>query len=155
TSRNRLHLAGEVVFPLEPLPAESEALELFEMRARAQQPEFALTPDNRQIVRDIVRLLDGLPLAIELAAARIRVLSPARLHEPLRGRFAGVARANGASARQSTLRRAIDWSWDLLSPWEQAAFAQCSAFDGGFTLEAAGGVHYLCACQEGPPSMAQ
>ena len=84
-----------------------------------------------------MRLLDGLPLAIELAAARVRVLSPAQLVERLRDRFALLAGARGAAARQATLRAAIDWSWELLTPWEQAALAQCSVFEGGFTLEAA------------------
>ena len=80
-------------------------------------------------------LLDGLPLAIELAAARVRVLSPAQLVERLRDRFALLSGARGAAARQATLRAAIDWSWDLLVPWEQAAMAQCAVFEGGFTLE--------------------
>ena len=78
-----------------------------------------------------------LPLAIELAAARVRVLSPAQLVERMRDRFRLLAGARGAAARQATLRAAIDWSWDLLAPWEQAALAQCSVFEGGFTLEAA------------------
>ena len=75
TSRERLHLAGEDTLPLEPLSIDAEGVELFALRARAQRAEFALTPANRAIVQRIVALLDGLPLAIELAAARIRVMS--------------------------------------------------------------------------------
>jgi predicted ATPase/Tfp pilus assembly protein PilF len=137
TSRERLHLPGEEVFVVEPLALADEAVELFAQRARAQQPGFGITPDNRAAVADIVRLLDGLPLAIELAAARIRVLSPAQIVARLQDRFRLLAGARGAAARQATLEAAIDWSWNLLAPWEQAALAQCSVFDGGFTLEAA------------------
>ena len=137
TSRERLHLPGEVVFQVEPLPLEFDAVELFATRARAQRDDFVVDDRNRAAVAEIVRLLDGLPLAIELAAARVRVLSPAQLIERMRDRFHLLVGLHGAVARQATLRAAIDWSWDLLAPWEQAAFAQCSVFEGGFTLEAA------------------
>jgi tetratricopeptide (TPR) repeat protein len=99
--------------------------------------DFAVSDANRAAVTEIVRLLDGLPLAIELAAARMRVLSPAQLLQRMGDRFAILADARGATARQATLEAAIDWSWNLLSPWEQAALAQCSVFEGGFTLQAA------------------
>jgi predicted ATPase len=95
-------------------------------------------------------LLDGLPLAIELAAARIRVLSPAQLLERLADRFALLAGARGAADRQATLRGAIDWSWNLLLPWEQAALAQCSVFEGGFTLDAAEAVLDLSSWSDAP-----
>ena len=137
TSRERLHLAGEAIFPIEPLPLASDALELFAARARAQRPDFVLNDANRAAVAEVVRLLDGLPLAIELAAARVRIFSPAQLVERMRDRFRLLAGARGAAARQATLKAAIDWSWDLLAPWEQAALGQCSVFEGGFTLEAA------------------
>src|SRR6185369_5893122 len=137
TSRERLHLAGEDILPLEPLSIDAEGVELFALRARAQRAEFALTPANRAIVQRIVALLDGLPLAIELAAARIRVMSPAQLVERLSDRFGLLAGARSAADRQATLRGAIDWSWNLLLPWEQSALAQCSVFEGGFTLDAA------------------
>jgi len=137
TSRERLHLAGEDIFPVEPLPLEHDAIELFATRARAQRPEFAVSDANRDSIQQVVRLLDGLPLAIELAAARVRLLSPAQLVHRLRDRFLLLGGARGPAARQATLRAAIDWSWELLTPWEQAAFAQCSVFEGGFTLEAA------------------
>ena len=95
-------------------------------------------------------MLDGLPLAIELAAARIRVLSPAQLLERLADRFALLAGARSAADRQATLRGAIDWSWNLLLPWEQAALAQCSVFEGGFTLDAAEAVLDLSAWTDAP-----
>jgi predicted ATPase/class 3 adenylate cyclase/Tfp pilus assembly protein PilF len=150
TSRERLHIAGEETFPLEPLPLEIDAIDLFTARARAQRPDFVLADANRAAVAEVVRLLDGLPLAIELAAARIRMLSPAQLVERMRDRFSLLAGARGAAARQATLRAAIDWSWDLLTPWEQAAFAQCSVFEGGFTLEAAEAVLDLSPWPEAP-----
>ncbi len=153
TSRERLHLPGEEVLPIEPLPLVHEAVELFTLRARAQKPDFALTDANRAAVERIVGLLDGLPLAIELAAARARVLSPAQLVERMRDRFRLLAGARGAAARQATLRAAIDWSWDLLAPWERAALAQCSVFEGGFILEAAEAVLDLARWSEAPPAI--
>ena len=81
TSRERLRIAGEQVLPLEPLSIDDEGVELFTLRARAQRPDFRLVPANEASVRRIVALLDGLPLAIELVAARIRVMSPAQLVE--------------------------------------------------------------------------
>ncbi len=153
TSRERLHLSGEEIFPIEPLPLEIDAVELFATRARAQKPEFTLDASNRAAIAEVVRLLDGLPLAIELAAARVRVLSPAQIVERMRDRFNLLAGARGAAARQATLRAAIDWSWDLLTPWEQAAFAQCSIFEGGFTLEAAEAILDLRSWPKAPPPM--
>lgn len=153
TSRERLHLPGEEVFVVEPLTLAAEAIELFAARARAQQPGFEVSAGNRSAVMEIVRLLDGLPLAIELAAARVRVLSPAQIVDRLRDRFRLLARAHGAAARQSTLEAAIDWSWNLLAPWEQAALAQCSVFEGGFTLDAAEALLDLAAWPEAPPAI--
>ncbi|MBP6777539.1 MAG: tetratricopeptide repeat protein [Piscinibacter sp.] len=153
TSRESLHLAGEEVFAVEPLALADEAVELFAARARARQPGFEITPANRAAVADIVRLLDGLPLAIELAAARIRVLSPAQIVARLQDRFRLLAGARGVAARQATLEAAIDWSWNLLAPWEQAALAQCSVFDGGFTLEAAEALLDLSAWPEAGPAI--
>jgi tetratricopeptide (TPR) repeat protein len=110
-----------------------------------------LSGTNRSAVEQIVSLLDGLPLAIELAASRARVLSPSQIAERMRDRFALLAGASGAAQRQATLRAAIDWSWGLLVPWEQAALAQCSVFEGGFTLEAAEAVFDLAGWAEAPP----
>jgi predicted ATPase/Flp pilus assembly protein TadD len=153
TSRERLHLPGEELFPVEPLPVAGDAVELFATRARAQRPEFAVTDANRVDVAEVVRMLDGLPLAIELAAARIRLLSPSQLVARMRDRFGLLAGARGVAARQATLRAAIDWSWELLSPWEQGALAQCAVFDGGFTLEAAEAVLDLAPWPGAPSPM--
>ncbi|HRP28001.1 MAG TPA: tetratricopeptide repeat protein [Burkholderiaceae bacterium] len=150
TSRERLQLQGEEVFMVEPLALGDEAIELFAARARAQRPGFEIAPGERAAVAEIVRLLDGLPLAIELAAARVRVLSPAQIVARLQNRFALLAGARGAAARQATLKAAIDWSWELLAPWEQAALAQCSVFQGGFTVEAAEQVLDLSAWPDAP-----
>ena len=151
TSRERLQLAGEAVYALEPLDLASEAVELFEVRAKAQRAAFELDDGQRPEVVEIARMLDGLPLALELAAARVRVMSPAQIRQRLSQRFALLAGARGAAARQATLRAAIDWSWDLLHPWEQAALAQCSVFEGGFTLEAAEAVVDLGGFDGAPP----
>jgi predicted ATPase/class 3 adenylate cyclase/Tfp pilus assembly protein PilF len=151
TSRARLALPGEEVYPVEPLPLDKEAIELFAIRARSQQGDFVLDAANRSAVAEVVRLLDGLPLAIELAAARIGVLSPAQLVQRMRDRFRLLAGVAGAASRQATLRAAIDWSWQLLAPWEQAALAQASVFEGGFTLAAAEAVLDLSAWPDAPP----
>ena len=145
TSRELLHLPGEAVLPVEPLDVHSEAIELFVARAKTQRPEFVLSARNRDAVAEVVRLLDGLPLAIELAAARVRMLSPAQIVQRMGHRFQLLAGARGAAARQATLKAAIDWSWELLAPWEQTALAQCSVFEGGFALEAAEAVLDLAA----------
>jgi predicted ATPase len=137
TSRVVLGLRGEKVFALGPLAAD-DAVELFAFRASFHSRSFALTDDQRPDVEALVDLLDRLPLAIELAAARARVMTPAAMASRMGQRFrllSGGKRSD--SARQVTLRGAIDWSWDLLDDWEKAALAQCSVFEGGFTLEAA------------------
>ena len=147
TSRERLRLQGEQVYPVPPLglpapdgvdPGASEAVRLFVERARAVEPAFALGDENAAAVAEICRRLDGLPLAIELAAARTRLLPPsamlARLerHLPL---LAGGPR--DLPARQRTLRDAIAWSHDLLDDDERALFRRLAVFAGGWTLEAA------------------
>ena len=104
-------------------------------------------------MRDVVRLLDGLPLAIALVAARVRLLSPAELLTRLADRLEMLAREGGVQARKSTLRAAIDWSWTLPAPWEQAALAQAAVFVGGFTLEAAEAVLELAPWPEAPPAL--
>ena len=134
SSRVLLSLPGEQVLPLEPLPLTTDAVALFEARGQARKPGFTVNDRNRADVEAIVKTLDGLPLAIELAAARLSVLPPAKLRKRLKDRFKLLA-GKGASARQATLRAAIDWSWDLLEAWEKSAMAQLSAFEGGFTLE--------------------
>jgi predicted ATPase/Flp pilus assembly protein TadD len=153
TSRERLHIAGETLFPLEPLPLDTDAIELFQVRARAQRPEFWPDADGAAAVKRIVQLVDGLPLAIELAAARVRVLSLGQIAERMSDRFRVLVGTRGTTARQTTMSAAIDWSWDLLTPWEQRALATCSVFEGGFTLRAAEAVLDLSECADAPPGM--
>ncbi|MEM7244137.1 MAG: protein kinase [Acidobacteriota bacterium] len=150
TSRTRLDLPGEEILALDPLPSEGAGVELFELRARAKQPDFVVDDDNRALVEKLVGLLDGMPLAIELAAARSRVLSPAQLIERMKDRFRLLSGGGSTSRRQATLRATIDWSWDLLEPWEKSALAQASVFEGDFTLESAEAVLDLTAWAEAP-----
>src|SRR5215212_4497408 len=137
TSREPLGIAGEHVWPVPPI-APNEAVQLFTERAAAVDPAFALTDDNTPAVAEICRRLDGIPLAIELAAARVRVLTPKQIAARLEDRFAiltGGART--AIPRHRTLRAAIDWSFALLSEREQTLLARLSIFAGSFSLEAA------------------
>ena len=111
---------------------------LFAERAEAVQPDFAVDDGNAAAVAELCRRLDGLPLAIELVAARIKLLPPAELLARLHGPW--LLSADGlrdASARQKTLRSAIGWSYDLLTPVEQTLFTRLAVFVGGCTLEAA------------------
>ena len=137
TSRERLRLPAETVLDLAPL-GEDDGVALFEERARAVRSGFVMGEADREVVRSIVRRLDGLPLAIELAAARSAVLAPRQLLDRLDQRFrllsAGPGRHGG---RRATLWGAIRWSWDLLDAHEQRALARASVFRGGFTLELA------------------
>jgi predicted ATPase/class 3 adenylate cyclase len=137
TSREALAVDGERIWPVGSLSPE-EARDLFVDRASAADPGFRLTPDNAAAVAEICARLDGIPLAIELAAARIGHLSPAELAARLDDRFrllTGGRRRR--TQRQHTLRAAIDWSYELLSADEAALFARLSVFSGGFTLAAA------------------
>jgi len=135
TSRERLRIGPEVLLELSPLDEDS-AIELFLERAATARPRF--TPDEtvRATAKRITQRLDHLPLAIELVAPRIAVLAPevilARLED--RFRLARSARRD-LPARQRTLRAALDWSWELLTPAEQTALAQCAVFRGGFLSE--------------------
>jgi predicted ATPase/Tfp pilus assembly protein PilF len=118
--------------------ALSPAIALFAQRAREVRPGFTLTETNARAVAEICQRLDGLPLAIELAAARCRALSPATLLARLNDRLAILAGgARERAQRQQTLRDALAWSYDLLDPAEQALFARQAVFVGGATLEAA------------------
>ena len=166
TSRTRLGLSGERLLMIDPLPLlsgeasidmsienleENPAAALFLDRARAVQPSLSVDPTQAAAIAQLVRLLDGLPLAIELAAARVRVLPPTRILERMGRRF-DLLRGGprGVSDRQGTLRGAIDWSWDLLEPHARAALAQLSVFEGGFDLEAAEAVLDLSAWPDAP-----
>jgi predicted ATPase/DNA-binding SARP family transcriptional activator len=151
TSRTPLHLAAERLYPVAPLAlpvtkqpseikslARSESVVLFLERAQAATPDFALTIDNAATVAEICIRLDGLPLAIELAAARTPVLPPPALLQRLDNRLKLLTGGPlDAPDRQRTLRATIDWSYGLLDYKEQSVFAQLSVFAGGCTLAAA------------------
>jgi predicted ATPase/DNA-binding winged helix-turn-helix (wHTH) protein len=137
TSRSCLRVYGEQEFPVTVL-AQNSSVELFAERAAAVWPDFAITPENVPAVREICLRLDGLPLAIELAAARTKVLPPRgildRLQSPLQLLTGG---ALDLPERQQTLRKTIDWSHGLLNEAEGKLFRRLSVFVGGCTLEAA------------------
>jgi len=150
TSRAVLHLNGEHEYPVFPLAlpdlaslpttealARNAAVALFVQRAQAIRPDFRLTADNAQAVATICCRLDGLPLALELAAARVKLLPPqvllARLNQRLRTLTGGP---RDLPSRQQSLRTTIAWSWDLLTPAEQMLFRRLAVFAGGWTLEA-------------------
>ena len=151
TSRAVLHLSGEQTYEVPPLsvpnPADLpslselagyEAVALFVERARAVKPGFALTDGNARAVAEICHRLDGLPLALELAAARIRLLTPEAILERLERRLPLlVGGATDLPMRQQTLRGAIDWSYDLLDIAERRLFERLAVFAGGWTIEAA------------------
>jgi predicted ATPase/DNA-binding CsgD family transcriptional regulator len=151
TSRVRLRLSEEYEVPVAPLAlpetekqtpshdlGDSAAVQLFVARAQAVNPHFALSEQNAVAVAAICRRLDGLPLAIELAAARVKVLPPAALLTRLEHRLPVLTGGSrDLPSRQQTMRDAIAWSYDLLSPVEQRLFRRLAVFVGGFTLEAA------------------
>jgi predicted ATPase len=164
TSRMVLRLSGEHEFPVPPLPVppigaggdaaevqRSASVRLFVQRARAASAGFELTSGNAGAVAEICRRLDGLPLAIELAAARVRLLPPqallARLDDKM-GLLTGGAR--DLPERQQTLRNTLDWSFDLLSAGEQALFARIGVFAGTFDLPAAEAVCAAATASAGP-----
>jgi predicted ATPase/DNA-binding CsgD family transcriptional regulator len=135
---------GQPASDLNKSPVESEAVQLFVERARAAMPAFTLTDNNRAAVEQICRRLDGLPLAIELAAARVAVLSPEQIAARLGDRFrllTGGSRT--ALPRYRTLRALIDWSHDLLVERERTLLRRLSVFKGSWTLEA---TEAVCAC---------
>ena len=151
TSRSILNLYGEQEFAVPPLAlpepgahadlvrlSQYEAVALFVERARATRPGFGITDENAQAVAEICVRLDGLPLAIELAASRIRILGPAEILTRLQEHLSVLATGStNVPIRQRTLRAAIDWSYQLLEPAEQTLFARVAVFAGGCTLEAA------------------
>ena len=155
TSRAALHVYGEHEFPVPPLAlpdsrsmpsvevlSQYPAVALFVQRAVAAKPDFELNRENASAVTEICARLDGLPLAIELAAARVKVLSPSSMRTRLTSRLQLLTGgARDMPQRQQTLRAAMDWSYDLLSAAEQKLFRRLSVFVGGCTLE---GVEAVC-----------
>ena len=145
TSREALGLDGEQVVPVPSLAipddaseaASADAVLLFAERAKSVKPAFALGPDNLSSVVEICRRLDGIPLAIELAATRIAHLSPRQIAERLEDRFRLLTGGRRRIQRQQTLAAALDWSHDLLSAEEKILFRRLAVFAGGFSLDAA------------------
>ncbi|ONI68007.1 hypothetical protein BWI15_33675 [Kribbella sp. ALI-6-A] len=146
TSREPLGIPGEHLHQVGPLdlpPAgatddDYPAVRLFVDRARAVRPDFAVTDANREPIAEICRRLDGMPLAIELAAARLRALTPPQIVDRLTDRFRLLTSGSRtALPRHQTLRAVVEWSWELLEPDEQAVARRLSRFSGGATLEAA------------------
>ena len=146
TTRAVLGIVGEETMALAPLPT-SDAVELFIRRAESFKEGFAQSAEDGLATRELARLLDGLPLAIELAAARVRVMPPRDLLARMSERFKVLSSSGGRQDRQTTLRRTFDWSWDLLLSPEKMALAQLSVFVGGFTLDASEAVLDLSMAQ--------
>lgn len=152
TSRRRLEVRGEYVFRVAPLELpeaaegtlgvrNSAAVRMFEERAVAASPGFCIDADNAEAVAGICRRLDGLPLAVELAASRIRLFSPSALLDDLSNGLTALDRgARDASERHRTLEAAIRWSYDLLDSTEQQCFCRLGVFSGGSTPEAAAAI---------------
>jgi predicted ATPase/DNA-binding winged helix-turn-helix (wHTH) protein len=149
TSREPLHVAGEQTYPLQALSlaepsadaeiiARSEAVQLFVERAQRQLPDFALTAGRASAVAELCIHLDGIPLALELAAARVRTLSVEQINARLNDRFKLlISGMRTALPRQQTLRATLDWSFDLLHEQERVVFRRLAVFAGGLTLAAA------------------
>ncbi|MFI2478834.1 ATP-binding protein, partial [Nocardia xishanensis] len=162
TSREPLDIAGETVLRVPPLtvpdpePSQrglpsDDAVTLFADRATAVVPGFELSEDNKAAIASICARLDGLPLAIELAAARVRTMSPEQILRRLDDRYALLTRASRtAPARQQTLQWCIDWSYHLCDPVEQWLWARLSVFAGGFELDAAEEICGADMAPEGP-----
>ncbi|PTR30191.1 putative ATPase [Rhodococcus sp. OK519] len=164
TSREPLGVGGEAVLRVPPLPVPDpdrppslealpryESVTLFEERARAAVPDFAVTEDNRETVVQICHRLDGLPLPIELAAARLRALSPEQILERLSDRYRILtAGSRVAPTRLQTLRLSVDWSYGLCTQAEQRLWSRLAVFSGGFELDAVEGV---CADGAGSGNM--
>ncbi|QSE87112.1 protein kinase domain-containing protein [Rhodococcus koreensis] len=149
TSREPLGIGGETALLIPPLPVpdpdhlpkglpRNDAVTLFAERGAAVVPGFELTDENKVTIARICQRLDGLPLPIELAAARLRAMTPDQILQRLTDRYLLLTRGSrDAPSRQQTLRMCIDWSYDLCTPAEQRMWAQLSVFAGSFDLEAA------------------
>ena len=164
TSRAALHVSPEHVFPVPPLPLppatatvslswvmDNPAIALFAARAHAADPQFTLTPTNMAVVAQVCRALDGLPLAIELAAVRVRLLPPATLLARLTDRLSLLSKGTSdAPTRHQTLRELLGWSYQNLTGAEARLFAQLGIFRSGFSLEA---VERVCTIDESDTSI--
>lgn len=139
TTREVLGLQGEEVLALAPLVVD-DAIDLFLQRAVAARIGYVASADDAAAVRQLVTMLDGLPLAIELAAARVRAVPPRSLVARVRDRFELARSHGGRQDRQATLRATFDWSWELLADAEKAALAALAVFEGGIALEGAAAV---------------
>lgn len=148
TTREVLGIVGEEVLPLAPLSIE-EGRTLYAERAQAAGAAVWSAQDE-QAIAPLVDLLDGLPLAIELAASRGRVLSPAGLLPRMAERFKLLGSLQGRHDRQATLRATLDWSWDLLNEAERSALAQLSVFGGGASIDAIEAVVDVSGCDPSP-----
>ncbi len=156
TSRTLLHLSGEREIALGPLPAPPrpardgtrrqataqlagfDSVRLFVARALEHSPAFALTAENAGAISEICSRLEGIPLAVEIAAAHLRDASPARIVEQLRARIGSIEHsAAGSGTRRQTLTGTLEWTYSELADWERSAFRQACVFRGGFFLEAA------------------
>jgi len=150
TSRERLHTPGEYLFRVPPLDVSSsessvsEAAQLFVDRAAAVAPQFRLDDSSRADLEEIVRDLEGLPLLIELASARVSVLSLKQIASKLKDRIKlSTGQSSGVPMRQRTFRATMDWSYDGLSPSQQYAFRAASVFAGGWNYQA---MEAVCCC---------
>ena len=138
TSREPLGVEGEASWRVPSLRLQDEAVELFVDRATSVKPAFRLTEENAATVAEIVRRLDGIPLAIELGAARVRMMTPEQILAGLEDRFRLLVGSSRTSVpRHRTLRASVDWSYDLLTDEERVALRRLAVFAGGFSLDAA------------------
>jgi predicted ATPase/DNA-binding CsgD family transcriptional regulator len=149
TSREALQIYGEQEYPVPPLPVpdldrieplgillQNESVQLFQQRAKAVKPDFEITSENAPTIAEICVRLDGLPLAIELAAARSKLLSPEMMRSRLESRLAMLTiGSRDVHPRLQTLRGTLDWSYDLLDAGERTLFGRLSVFQGGRTIE--------------------
>lgn len=149
TSREPLRIEGEHVYVVPPLRVDDDAVALFAERARAVKADLVLGEDDRREVRAICERLDGMPLAIELAAPWVRMMSLPELHERLADRFALlIGTTRGVAERQRTLRATVDWSHDRLRTDERTLFRRLAVFSGSFSLSAA---EQICSGEDVPP----